>query len=307
MDRAPNASVVTPLHTRNSFRYKVPHMLPMYVADWELWQTARRLSPSTISERTRVLRQFHAEMGVQPAHAQAIDIMRWFAEHQSWSQSSYCTYYAYLNGWFKWLQNQDLRPDNPMIKIGAPKQPDRLPRPVSDADVRALLTGSSYKRTHAMITLAAFQGLRVHEIAKIRAEDINLQRESLYVKGKNAATHELPLHPRVANLAYVMPRKGYWFPAPATRPGDPVRAKSVSQAISDAMGRCGVRATPHALRHYFASRLLADGADLLTVKELLRHKNIQTTVIYAKLPDGVRSSALAKIDPWQAPEGARVA
>lgn len=280
-----------------------PKTLPMFIhqGDYELWQTARRLSPSTVKERSRVLRQFFSDTGVQPSHAQAIDVMRWFADHAQWSQSSHCTYYAYLNAWFKWLQAQDLRLDNPMLKIGAPKSPDRLPRPVSDADVRALLTGSSYKRTHAMIMLAAFQGLRVHEIAKVRSEDVDLERDTLTVKGKGGTLHELPLHPRVAELSYSMPRRGWWFPAPATRPGEHVRGKSVSQSIGDAMERCGIRATPHALRHFFASRLLADGADLLTVKELLRHKNLSTTTIYAKLPNGVRSQALSKIDPWKPP------
>lgn len=273
----------------------------MFQGEYELWQTARRLSPLTIRERSRVLAQFHKDSGVQPCHAQAIDVMRWFADHDHWSQSSHCTYHAYLSAWFKWLQAQEFRADNPMVKLGAPKQPDRLPRPVSDADVRALLTGSSYKRTHAMIMLAAFQGLRVHEIAKVRAEDIDTERGTLAVKGKGGSNHELPLHPRVANMSYSMPRRGWWFPAPVTRPGEHVRGKSVSQAIGDAMGRCGIAATPHALRHYFASRLLADGADLLTVRDLLRHKNIATTTVYAKLPTGVRSRALSRIDPWQSP------
>ena len=269
-----------------------------HVDDYELWQTARRLSPLTIAERSRVLVQFHSDTGVQPAHAQSIDIMRWIADHSHWSQSTSCTYYAYLNGWYKWLQGQDLRADNPMAKIGAPKSPERLPRPVSDADVRALLTSSTYTRTHAMIMLAALQGLRVHEIAKVRAEDIDLHAGTLTVRGKAGSNNSLPLHPKIAEYAWRMPRKGFWFPAPATRPGEHVRSKSVSQSISNAMDRCGIRATPHALRHFFASRLLADGADIYTVRDLLRHRNVSTTAIYAKLPDEIRRDAIDRLDPW---------
>ena len=271
----------------------------IYVDDYELWQAARRLSPTTIAERSRVLAQFNADTGVQPAHAKPVDIMRWLTSNQ-WSQSTHCTYYSYLNAWFKWLQAQEHRADNPMLKIGAPKSPERLPRPVSDADVRALLTTSTHTRTHAMILLAALQGLRVHEIAKVRAEDIDLEAGTLRVLGKGGSHHALPLHPRVAEWAWRMPRRGWWLPSPY-RPGEHIRAKNVSQAISNAMGRTGVRATPHALRHYFATRLLADGADIYTVRDLLRHKNVATTAIYAKLPDEVRRDAIDRIDPWSNP------
>ena len=273
-------------------------MRPIYVDDYELWQTARRLSPLTIAERTRVLTRLYGETGVQPAHAQSIDIMRWIAAHPEWSQGTACTYYAYLNGWYKWLQAQDHRPDNPMAKIGAPKTPDRLPRPVSDADVRSLLTAATHRKTHAMILLAALQGMRVSEIAAVRAEDVDLSAATLTVRGKGGTLHALPLHPRVAQYAWCMPRRGWWFPAPATRPGMHVRGASVSQAISDTMGRCGVRGTPHALRHWFATRLLADGADIYLVRDLLRHKNVATTAIYAKLPDEMRRDAIDRMDPW---------
>lgn len=267
-----------------------------HLDDYELWQAARRLSPITIAERSRVLAQFNATTGVQPAHAKAVDIMRWLADN-TWSRSTHCTYYAYLNGWYKWLQAQELRADNPMTKIGAPKAPERLPRPVSDADVRALLTAANHTRTYSMVLLAALQGLRVHEIAKVRADDLDLNAGTLRVEGKGGTVRSLPLHPRVAEWAWRMPRKGWWFPSPY-RPGEHIRSKSVSQAISSTMERCGIRATPHALRHFFATRLLADGADIYTVRDLLRHKNVSTTAIYAQLPDRVRTEAIARIDPW---------
>lgn len=274
-------------------------MLITHLDQYELWQTARRLSPTTIDERSRVLTQFHRETGTQPAHAQSIDLMRWIANPR-WSNSTACTYYSYLNAWFKWLQAHDHRLDNPMAKIGSPKPPERLPRPVSDADVRALLTSATHTRTYAMVLLASLQGLRVHEIAKLRADDVDLERADLHVKGKGGTNHALPLHPRVAELAWRMPRRGWWFPS-QYRAGEPIRPKSVSQSVSASMDRCGIRATPHALRHYFATRLLADGADIYTVRDLMRHKHVSTTAIYAKLPDEVRRGAIERVDPWEMP------
>lgn len=271
-----------------------------HLDDYELWQASRRLSPLTIAERSRVLAQFHNDTQVQPAHARPVDIMRWITSHADWSASTHCTYYSYLNAWYKFLQAHEYRTDNPMAKIGAPRSPERLPRPVSDADVRALLQSPTHTRTHAMLLLASLQGLRVHEIAKVKADDLDLEAGTLRVLGKGGSLHSLPLHPQVAAYAWRMPRKGWWFPSPA-RPGEPVRSKSVSQAIGDTMERCGIRGTPHALRHYFATRLLADGADIYTVRDLLRHKNVSTTAIYAKLPDELRRDAIDRIDPWTNP------
>ena len=272
-------------------------MSPLHVDQFELWQAARRLSPNTISERRRVLHQFHRETRVQPAHAEAIDISRWIAGHTNWSDSTVANYVAYLNAWFKWLIVQELRDDNPMIKVGVPKAPQRLPRPVSTKDVQTLLSFPTRMSTHAMILLAALQGLRVHEIAKLRGEDIDRERQVLRVTGKGKKPAELPLHPLVEDWSRRMPPRGWWFPS-RHYPTEPVQAKSVSRTISDQMRRAGVAGTPHQLRHYFATRLLEAGADIYTVRDLLRHQNVATTAIYAELPDAVRRDAIDRLDPW---------
>ncbi|WP_010540358.1 tyrosine-type recombinase/integrase [Dietzia alimentaria] len=273
-----------------------------HLDDYELWQSARRLAATTISERRRVLAQFNRETSVQPAHAQPIDITRWIASHDGWSDSTIANYCGYLSAWFKWLQAQDLRADNPMAKVGTPRAPQRLPRPVSRRDVRKLLSAPTRMSTHAMILLAALQGLRVHEIAKLRAEDIDLDRAVLYVKGKGKKPAELPLHLLVAEWSRRMPDKGWWFPS-RHYPSEHVQAKSVSRTISDQMRRAGVKGTPHALRHSFATQLLADGADIYTVRDLLRHQNVATTAIYAELPNEVRRAAIDRLDPWQTAPG----
>lgn len=275
-------------------------MSPLHVDQFELWQAARRLSPNTIRERRRVLHQLHRETRVQPAHAQAIDLTRWIASHTNWSDSTVANYCGYLSSWYKWLIMQDLRVDNPMIKVGVPKSPQRLPRPVSQRDVQKLLAAPTRMSTHGMILLAALQGLRVHEIAKLRGEDIDLDRQILRVKGKGKKVAELPLHPLVADWSRRMPPRGWWFPS-RQYPTEPVQAKSVSRTISDQMRRAGVAGTPHQLRHFFATQLLAGGADIYTVRDLLRHQNVATTAIYAELPDEVRRSAIDRLDPWSSP------
>ena len=270
-----------------------------YLDDWTLWMHSRRMSMTGIGERCRVLEQFGDEQGVQPASATAMDIMRWLQAHPEWSDGTACTYFGYLRAWFKWLQIHDHRLDDPTIKVGAPRWPDRAPRPVSDDGVIRLLKTRMHHRTRVMILLAMLAGLRVAEIAKVRGEHLDLTAPSIWVDGKGKKARTLPLHPLLVEVAATMPAHGYWFPANATRPGEHILGKSASHIISLTMRRANVAGTPHKLRHWFGTTLLDDGADIMVVRDLLRHSSISTTQGYLKVPDGRRRDAIATLDPFR--------
>jgi integrase/recombinase XerD len=77
--------------------------------------------------------------------------------------------------------------------------------------------------------------------------------------------------------------------------------RAVQFGVHDYCGgdaRAGVPGTPHALRHWFGTGLLAGGADLRTVQECLRHQSVATTQIYTRAPDDRRHEAIAGLDPW---------
>ena len=267
--------------------------------EWELWQLAARRSEITVSERVRVLGAFADESGCSAGRAQPIDIVRWLGAHTEWSVSTAATYHSYLRAWFHWLCLMEYRSDNPMIKLAAPRYPQRVPRPVSDDDLIRLLLARMHHRTRVMILLAALAGLRVSEIARVRGEDLDLAGPRIYVIGKGQKRACLPLHPLLVEMAASMPRRGWWFPANNRRPGDHIHGKSVSDIIGQAMRRAGARGTPHSLRHWTGSTLLDDGADLRTVQELLRHSQLNTTAVYTRVPDERRYAAVARLDPWR--------
>lgn len=261
-------------------------------ADWEVWQYAQRLSTVTITERLRVLAQFLAETDVQPIHAQAVDIVRWLADHDDWSDSTSATYASYLSAWYKWLQIVDRRADNPMIKVGVPKVPEREPRPIADEDVPKLLATRMWGSTRVMILLALLAGLRAHEIAKVRGEDFDLASRVLWVKGKGRKLKSIPLHPILIEVASQMPASGWWFEMRG-HPSEHMHSKSVSDIVGRTMRRAGVRGTCHSLRHWYATTLLDNGADLRVVQELLRHRSITSTQGYTRVPDQRRRDAIA--------------
>ncbi len=291
-------------HTIDLVPLKLPSMTTaltttLGVDDWKIWQVAQRLSRRTIEERVRVIRTLHAETGIQPANIAAIDIVEWMADHEEWSDATAATYTSYLSAWFKWLQIVDRRVDNPMVKVGTPRVPDREPRPVSDADVVKLLQTRMWTSTRRMILIALLAGLRVHEIAQIRGEDVDFGTRLLWVKGKGKRLKSVPMHPLLVEMASEMPGAGWWFPMRGQE-SEHVLSKSVSDVIGRTMRRAGVRGTPHALRHWYASTMLENGVDIRVVQELLRHKSLATTQIYTKVPDGQRHAAIAGLDPWRA-------
>lgn len=271
------------------------------MAECEMWHVAARKSNRTTEERVRVISQLEAETGCNPATANSLTIMRWLQSHRDdWSDSTAATYHSYLRTWFKWLTIQDHRIDNPMIKLGSPKYPDRVPRPVPDTELIRLLTTRMHHRSRVMILLAALAGMRVSEIARVRGEDLDLDKKVIYVTGKGKKRDVLPLHHLLVEAALTMPRRGWWFPANSRRAGHHVRGKSVSAIIGSAMRRACTTGTPHSLRHWFGTTLLDDGADLRVVQTLLRHRSLATTAIYTKVPDKHRHDAVSRLDPFRA-------
>ncbi len=271
------------------------------LGEWELWQTAKRLSRVTVNERVRVIALFATESGCSPSSAQAIEIMRWVASHDDdWSASTAATYHSYLRAWFTWLTMMDYRADNPMVKIGAPKYPDRVPRPVADDGLVKLLVSRMHHRTRVMVLLATLAGMRVGEIARVRGEDFDLGKRVVYMTGKGGKRDALPLHHLLVEAAHTMPERGWWFPSNSNRPGQHVHSKGVSDIIGQAMRRAGTAGTPHSLRHWFGTTLLDDGADVRLVQTLLRHRSLATTAIYTKVPDHRRHDAIGRLDPFRA-------
>lgn len=270
------------------------------IDEWALWQRSGRRAERTIIERCRVIAQFLRETVVDPIHAKPMDIARWMSMHQEWGQSTAATYHSYLMSWHKWLVMLDYRAENPMYKLQKPKRPERCPRPVADDDLIRLLNVRVKHRTKVMIFLHTLAGLRVSEIAKVRGEDVDLQAKRIHVVGKGGKRAWVPLHPVLIELAETMPTTGWWFPGNNRRPGQPIRSKSVSDIIANAMTRAGIVGSPHALRHWYATTLLEDGADLRTVQELMRHSSVQTTQVYTKVPDARRTAAVGRLDPFRA-------
>lgn len=252
------------------------------IQSWARWQRAQSLSTRTIRDRKDVLTHLSRHASTPLLEIQADHIID-YLDRPNLSPSSRASYHASIRAFYKWTVKTGQLEANPCDATPTPKRPKGTPRPVENAHISALLKSANRKRTLAMIILATYAGMRVHEVAKFQGSDIDRIGESITINGKGGKTALIPAHPVIMELAQTMP-DGYWFPAYGTQTDAPhIHSTQVSRAISNAMRRAGFQGKAHQLRHYYASELLDNGVDIRVVKELMRHESIATTEIYTRV------------------------
>ncbi|MGH7756576.1 MAG: tyrosine-type recombinase/integrase, partial [Vulcanimicrobiaceae bacterium] len=197
-----------------------------------------------------------------------------------------------LRMFYGYLRTAGVRLDNPATDVRAPKGEKRLPVVLDEDDVMRLLrtqlagrTEFARLRDRAILELLYASGMRRAEIASLNLQDADLERRVLRVIGKgnkqrlvlitqaaaDAMRLYLGIRPRTADEAFFVGRGG-------KRLG--VRQVwEIFRRIAAVSG-LSQHATPHVIRHSFATHLLENGADLMTIKELLGHESLATTQIY---------------------------
>lgn len=263
--------------------------------EWAVWMRAQGHSGLTISARVRRIEMFAEQVG-DPVTATTQDVIDYLASLWRIGPSTRATYVSHLKAWFAWLVVTDKRVDNPMAKVPTPKSPAREPRPVTEHQMYLILGTRMHKRTRMMVLLAAFQGLRAHEIAKFKGEDIDPTARQLRVIGKGGKDRVLPLHPIVAEYAADFPTRGYWFKAQGDNPLGHVHPRSVSSIIGEVLRRAGVpTGAAHRLRHTYATRLVREGKNLRVIQKLLRHASLSTTQIYTDVTEEQMREAIESL------------
>lgn len=258
---------------------------------WAMFMRAQSLSRRTIEERVSVTQRLVSATGRDLPDLEAGDIAGWLGDLDV-SATTRATYHGHLRAAFTWARTVGLVQVSPMDAVPKSRRPRSVPRPIESSQLDALLKACNRRRTRMMVKLALFAGLRVHEIAKVRGEDVDLEAGTLYVDGKGGTRALIPLHERIADEAGSFPRRGHWFPS---RAGGHVHAGSVSQVVGRTMRRAGINGTAHQLRHWYGTALLDAGTDVRVVQELMRHQSIQSTTIYTRVSDVQRRAAIGRL------------
>jgi integrase/recombinase XerD len=262
---------------------------------WSAYLTATGCTNNTVGIRVRTITALMNHAGVRDPLALTRGHVITFLGRgiKPWSR---LTYWSGIKGWCEFLRDFDHHPNPDLLRgIPKPKTPHPVARPIDDELIAKLLRLKVSARAHAYVRLALFAGLRVHEIARVRTEDLDTANGWLMVTGKGGVTAPVPLHPEIRKLAETMPQTGFWFTSP-TDPFQHVNPVAVSNTIKAALRQVGSTATPHQLRDTCATRMQRQVKDMRLTQSMLRHQSIRSTQKYAGVADEQMQQAVLSLD-----------
>lgn len=218
-----------------------------------------------------------------------------------------------LKIFFRWLAARGFRSGDPAEAVLPPRGEQWLPDTLNEAEIRTLLdsiTGSEPldRRDKAVLELFYASGLRVSEVTTARLEHLSLEEGWIRVTGKGRKTRLVPVgaDARGALDVYLnsarpklVKKKTQSFIF-LNRSGGWLTTARVWQIVKERARRAGLdpgRVYPHLLRHSFATHLLANGADLRVIQEMLGHADISTTQIYTHVDQRRLKEAHRKFHP----------
>ncbi|WP_246776714.1 tyrosine recombinase XerC [Microvirga sp. VF16] len=272
----------------------------------------RRLSGKTVEAYARDLRQFLTfltnHLGEPPGvkgilGLKPMDIRAFLAARRmdSVGSRSLMRQLAALRSFARHLEREGFGTASAFAAIRTPKVDKNLPRPLSassavavtDAETRA---GESRKpwilaRDAAVLSLLYGAGLRISEALGLQRRDAPVNGiDTITVTGKGGKMRSVPVIPPIQRAVeeylqlcpYAIPPEGSLFVGAR---GGPLSPRIIQLAVEELRGALGLpeSATPHALRHSFATHLLAKGGDLRGIQELLGHASLSTTQLYTKV------------------------
>ncbi|WP_179946754.1 tyrosine recombinase XerC [Falsihalocynthiibacter arcticus] len=268
-------------------------------------QSVQGLSENTISAYQADLlcffafmgERFGTDLGAAPLKRISIQDMRAWLAHERGrgiAPRSLARELSAVKSFYNWFAERDGFDATAILATRAPKFQQKLPRPVEKDAARALLETIAYQsekpwvaqRDTAVLTLLYGCGLRISEALSLKGSDSPLST-SLRIIGKGDKERVVPVLPvaqaalaaYVADCPYDLTAKSPLFFGVR---GGALTPRTVQKAMAAARMQLGLpaSATPHALRHSFATHLLSAGGDLRTIQELLGHASLSTTQTY---------------------------
>lgn len=261
----------------------------------------RRLSPNTVAAYSGDVGDFFSACDLLPREVDKDDIREYIASRAGkLSKRSQARLLSSLKAFFDWCIVEGERKDNPCDAVDFPKLGQYLPEVLSVEEVEAImdsvdLRSPSGVRDRAILELLYGCGLRVSELCGLCISHVYLDEGFVRVVGKGDKERLVPLGEPASDAfrAYLEVRPlpaqaAYQDTAFLNLRGTPLSRVSVFKMIKKQALLAGVdkEISPHSLRHSFATHLIAGGADLRVVQEMLGHESILTTEIYTHIDSG---------------------
>jgi integrase/recombinase XerD len=226
-----------------------------------------------------------------------------------------------LRQFHRFIQDEGVREDDPSATVEAPKRTRPLPKVIGEQHMKKLidavsaLTGPEGARLACIVELLYASGLRISELVTMPLAATTGERRMLLVRGKGGKERLVPLgDPARISLKAYLGLRSEFLPAankdraerflfPSRGAEGHLTRRRVGQLLKELALRAGLdpaKLSPHVLRHAFASHLVAHGADLRSVQQLLGHADISTTQIYTHVQEERLRTLVAEKHPLAA-------
>lgn len=263
----------------------------------------RNRSPKTIEAYVSHASRFAQHFGRSPELLGPENVRQYqlhlLAQKASWSQFNQCV------SALRFLYGVTLSQPEQVPRIPYGRRPKRIPRVLSQAEVLELLQCIPSRKIRMVLTTIYATGLRIEEALHLGVQDIDSRQMMIWVnRGKGNKQRLVPLsRPLLAQLRdwWRLHRNLRWL-FPSDQPDRPLGASPVQKACKAGATQARLKrgATPHTLRHTFATELLEAGVNLLTIQKLLGHASLSATLVYTHVRrDHLRTVAeIQGLLPW---------
>jgi integrase/recombinase XerD len=246
------------------------------------------------------LERFLAERGKNPQGADGEDLLSFlvFRQRQGLSRTTMARLVASLHSLYKFMKMEGLRRDDPSQLIRTPRQERTLPEVLRPEEVDKFLASIDLSTPNGLRDRALFEliyscGLRISEAASLSFDRLYMKEKLLRVVGKRKKERIIPfgddahywLKRYLDEGRPSLEKKRKTALVFLNQEGEGISRKGIWKRFAGIRSVAGVSAKVHTFRHSFASHLLAGGADLRTVQELLGHSDISTTQIYTHIEE----------------------
>lgn len=282
-------------------------LTPLEVEEFLTWLSAERgRSANTLSAYRRDLRVYVGWLREQAMPLADVDeavlttYVGWLRQSGR-APASVARALVSVRSLYRFMAEEGRLAADPAAEVEVPRVPKGLPKPLTEAEVAALLDavvgdGAVARRDRAMLEVLYGTGLRISELVGLGLADIDLQSTLLRAFGKGAKERMVPIgrFARDALAAYLGPggrdvlaperwaRRGDAEAVFLNRRGGRLSRQGAWQIVRGHGDRAGLgdRLSPHVLRHSCATHMLDHGADIRAVQELLGHASLSTTQVY---------------------------
>jgi integrase/recombinase XerC len=267
--------------------------------EWLHWsREIRGLSDNTTRVRFDLLVRLHTFLGhplreARPGQLLAFERLA-MAGRATETRRAYA---CHIRAFYRWAVHTGIVSSDPSTMLTVPRVPRHLPRPIDEADL-ALALAAARPKMRAVLTLAAYAGLRCIEIAGLDWSDLRREGDGAYLhvrhgKGSKERTVEIGTTVIKALQAYGIKRRGAMF---LGLDGARADAKSISRSGNRYLAAHSIPATMHQLRHRYGTIAYQISRDLRMVQEQLGHSSPQTTAGYARPSPEAAARMVAAMD-----------